>query len=110
KASNGIGTPATQSFTLKVLGFHITTTTVPPATIGTHYSVTLQATGGTTPYKWKKVTKPPKGLKLSSSGVLSGTVSTKVTPGTYTFQVEVFEHTKPKQASPIVTLKIIINS
>jgi hypothetical protein len=88
-------------------GFHITTTSVPDATIGKAYSDTLEATGGTLPYKWKKITKPPKGLKVKS-GLLSGTVSTKVAPGTYSFEVEAFEHTKPKQGSPVVTLKITV--
>jgi hypothetical protein len=79
-----------------VLPFRITTTSLPPATPGVAYGpVTLQEAGAgtsTSPYvttfKWQKVTLP-KGLKLSSGGVLSGTPSTKLAagPGSVTVQV-----------------------
>ena len=61
------------------------------------YSVTLQATGGVQPYKWKKLTQLPRGLKLNRFGVLSGIPKTKDVPGTYQITVRVSEHTKPKQ-------------
>ena len=40
--------------------------------------------------KWKKVTLP-KGMKLSSAGVLSGKPSTKLAPGTYPVTVTATE-------------------
>ncbi|HMK96028.1 MAG TPA: Ig domain-containing protein, partial [Acidimicrobiales bacterium] len=70
--------------------FYITTTSLPSATVGTPYSEQLQATGGATPYKWKKVAGSlPKGLKLNHRGLLSGTASAKDAPGTFTFAVQV---------------------
>jgi len=65
--------------------FGVATTSLPKATPGTPYGpVTLQAGGlgvsashYVTTLKWKKVTLP-KGLKLSSAGVLSGTPSAKL--------------------------------
>ena len=67
-----------QSFT--VLGFTVTTTSLSDTTPGTRYGpVTLQAAGigvsalgYTTTLKWDKVSLP-RGMKLSSKGVLSGT-------------------------------------
>ena len=96
-ASNGVGTPSTQDFTLTVLGLNITTTSVPGAAPGTPYSYTLQAVGGTTPYKWKVISGTlPKGIKLSAGGVLAGTVSARKVPdpGSYPFAVRVTDHTK----------------
>jgi hypothetical protein len=112
-ATNGIGNPATQSFTLTVsaaVGFHVTTTTLPSATPGVAYSTTLQASGGTTPYAWKKVGTLPKGLKLSKTGVLSGTPSAKkVTAGNYSIQVKVSDagkKTAKKTATATLTLHV----
>ena len=54
--------------------FYITTTSVPPAIPGTAYSQQLAATGGATPYTWKKIAGAlPKGLKVNRRGLLSGT-------------------------------------
>jgi hypothetical protein len=73
-----------QAFT--VLGFTITTTTLPTATRGVAFGpVTLQVAGtGTsaipnvTTVKWGKISMA-KGLKLSSAGILSGIPSMKLT-------------------------------
>ena len=53
----------------------ITTTSLPGGTVGTAYSQTLQATGGTTPYTWSLASGTlPAGLTLNAStGVISGT-------------------------------------
>ncbi len=51
----------------------ITTTNLPDGTNNENYSQTLVATGGTAPYTWTVTSGLlPKGLKLSSAGVLSG--------------------------------------
>jgi Putative Ig domain len=55
----------------------VTTTTLPGAKVGTAYSATLQATGGTAPYTWTAApgmlgTIPP-GLTLNTSGTITGT-------------------------------------
>jgi hypothetical protein len=89
--------------------FRILTKSIPSATRGTAYSFTLEATGGTTPYKWKKVTAPPKGLKVSATGVISGTISAKTgKAGTYSFSVEASDSTKKVKNTATVTLSITV--
>ena len=86
KASNGVSPDATQSFSLTVtMLFQISTSSLPPATPGQTYApVQLHAIGqgpGAT-LKWKKAGTLPKGLKLTSTGVLSGTPNVKLVVGT----------------------------
>jgi hypothetical protein len=51
----------------------IMTTSLPMATVGTAYSVSLSGSGGTTPYTWSLASGAlPSGLTLSANGVLSG--------------------------------------
>jgi len=60
---------------------------LPPAKIGTAYSTTLAAIGGTAPYTWSvSAGAPPSGLALSSAGVLSGT-PTAAGPVSFTAKV-----------------------
>jgi Bacterial Ig-like domain (group 3)/Putative Ig domain len=48
----------------------ITTTSLPPGTLGSPYSVTLTATGGTAPYTWVLTSGTlPAGLSLASSAI-----------------------------------------
>jgi YVTN family beta-propeller protein len=79
-------------------GFTITTSSLPACTTGVAYGpVALQEAGAgtsTSPYtttlKWKKVTLP-KGMTLSSAGVLSGTPSSKLVGGSSSITVQVTE-------------------
>jgi large repetitive protein len=106
-ASNGVGTNATQIFTLTVVKFGVSTTSLPPATEGVPYSQQLTAVGGLLPYKWKAVGSLPSGLTLSKAGVLSGTVPSTVTPGNFTITVKVTDDSKTKQtATGSITLNI----
>ena len=90
-----------------VTALQIETTTLPPATGGMPYTTQLEASGGHPPYKWKKTAKLPKGLKLSKTGVLSGTPSTKLAPGEYPIGVSVNDSSKPKEtAAKALTLTI----
>jgi hypothetical protein len=91
QASNGIGTPASETFTLSVYAPLAVTTT--PLTIArgalppTGFqlaTVTGTEVGGTVKVK---ATGLPKGLSLSSAGVLSGTVSTKDAAQAYTVTI-----------------------
>ena len=53
---------------------HITTNSLPDGYVGTAYSQTLAANGGTAPYSWSlTVGQLPTGLGLSTDGVISGT-------------------------------------
>ena len=65
----------------------ITGSSLPAGTVGTAYSYTIPASGGTPPYAWSITTGTlPAGLKLSSTGVISGTPTTA---GTSSFTVQV---------------------
>ena len=65
----------------------ITISTLPNGIVGTAYSTTLTAAGGTTPYTWSILSGSLcSGLSLSSGGVISGTPTTAQTC-TFTAQV-----------------------
>src|SRR5207244_2708274 len=66
----------------------ITTTSLAAGTVGTAYSQTLTATGGTPPFGWSLSTGSlPLGLTLSAAGVISGTPTTAGTPS-FTVRVD----------------------
>lgn len=68
----------------------ITAASLTNAVVGQSYSVTLAATGGSTPYTWALSTGSslPSGLSLSSSGTLSGTPASSDS-GSYSFSAQV---------------------
>jgi hypothetical protein len=87
--------PQTVQQTFRIVvnaGLGITTQSLTDAVLSSAYSVTLAATGGTTPYTWSTSGKLPAGLTLSSAGVISGT-PTGV--GSYSFPVEVDDSSTP---------------
>jgi hypothetical protein len=87
------GKSATQAASITVAAGVTTTFAAPPAaTLGSAYSDTLTATGGTTPYAWSvnAGTLPP-GITLSAGGVLSGTPTAT---GSFTFTVNVIDANK----------------
>jgi large repetitive protein len=106
-ASNGISPNATQIFTLAVVKFSVSTTSLPGLTEGTPYDVQLQVVGGVSPYTWKAIGTLPAGLTLSKSGSLSGTV-TGVNPGNYTIKVTVSDHSKPTKMTASASLTLTI--
>ncbi|MDR6642731.1 outer membrane autotransporter protein [Luteibacter sp. 1214] len=62
------------SVTVQQAGPSVTTTTLPDATVGTGYSQSLAASGGSTPYTWSLTGGSlPNGVTLSSAGVVTGT-------------------------------------
>jgi len=79
-ASNGVGTNATQNFTLTImmppLSISPSLGTLPNATLDSPYTEALTASGGVSPYTFSLDSTSaalPAGLSLSSSGVISGT-------------------------------------
>jgi hypothetical protein len=96
-------TSSPSSVTVDYTGVQITTTSLPTATKGSTYRVTLAATGGKMPYTWSSLSGLPKGLTLSSNGVLSG--KPKVVPGTYTVTVQVLDKSA-KQEKDVVFLNL----
>ena len=105
-AANGVIPNATQSFTLTVLGFHVSTTSLPNATIGQSYGpVALQAAGQQpgAQLKWKKTAALPKGLKFTGGAVSGIPNAKKVAPGSYPVSVEVTEKYKVGKVKVQVT-------
>jgi hypothetical protein len=111
-ASNGVGADSVQHFTLTVLGLHVTTGSLPGATLGVHYSQQLQAVGGVTPYKWRVTSGHlPKGLKLNAAGLLSGTVSAKRYPdgGSFPITVSVTDHAKKVHQVATASFTLVVS-
>jgi hypothetical protein len=85
-------TSASACVSLPPIGFRVTTTSLPNGALGASYSKTLAATDGSAPYKWKKVSKLPKGLKLAAkTGVISGIPMKQA--GTFSVTVQVTDAT-----------------
>ncbi len=73
----------------------ITTVSLPNGIVGTPYSSTLAASGGTTPYSWTIVAGAlPAGLSLNQGGTISGTPTTA---GASNFTVQVTDSSSPVQ-------------
>jgi hypothetical protein len=85
----------------------ITPEALPLATVKTAYSVTLSASGGTDPYKWKLASGTlPAGLSLSGTkGTISGT-PTKAGPFTFTVQADDSAHPTALSATTRYTLTV----
>jgi len=79
---------ATQVLSIAINGsLTITTTSLPSGVLGSPYSFTLVASGGTTPYTWMIATGSlPPGVGLSTAGVISGT-PTNAGPSNFTVSV-----------------------
>jgi hypothetical protein len=81
------GASGSANVTVSAVMLTLSQTTVPAATVGQSYSQTFSATGGSGSFAFAVASgAPPKGLSLSSAGVLSGTT---FLPGTYNFTVKV---------------------
>lgn len=83
---------------------------LPQATINAAYTATLNPGAGTGPFTWNllKGTSLPTGLSLSSTGVISGTVASSVTAGTYSFSAQV-KGSKPNTVTKAFTLGVYAN-
>jgi Putative Ig domain len=79
---SGLSSTLNNGFTVTAAPANLTITTasLPNGTVGSAYSQTLQATGGTPPYSWTVYSGSlPTGLSLNSTGVISGTPTTAQT-------------------------------
>ena len=83
----------------------ITTSSIPSGTIDSDYSVTFQATGGTTPYEWTLTNNGgfTDFFLNTYTGRLSGSLNQ--CPGTYTIDVQVDDATLPVDGGPKTDIK-----
>ncbi|MDQ6739559.1 MAG: putative Ig domain-containing protein, partial [Actinomycetota bacterium] len=84
----------------------ITTTLLPAGTVGSAYSATVSAAGGTPPYTFS-ATGLPAGLSINSSGRITGTPTTA---GTSPVSVTVKDSTTPTGQMATANLSITIAS
>jgi hypothetical protein len=103
------GGTATSVTSFGLVGIYVTTTILPPVGRNTWYSQQLGVGGGTAPYTWSRKGKLPKGLTLTTTGVLSGLVSAKkALSRTYavTFRVRDATKHRPEVASQTFSLVV----
>ena len=88
------GTKASGTFSVVITGptLTVTTTSLPKGALTATYSVTLGASGGTTPYTWS-ATGLPNGLSVSPAGVITGTPTAL---GVFTVSVTVTDQSGAK--------------
>jgi hypothetical protein len=81
--------------------------TIPSATQNAAYQATLTAVGGVAPYTWTLVSGStlPSGLSLSSAGVISGTLASTVTTGSYSFTAQATD-SKSSKTTAVLTLPV----
>lgn len=86
RAADGANKSSTRAFALSVTPAPtITTPSLPDGDLGTPYSQTLAASGGTPPFTWTvSVGALPAGLNVAASGLISGTPTAS---GTASFTV-----------------------
>ena len=74
--NGGASTQASLSIVVSANGLYVSTTTLPNPQLGTFYSATLSAAGGTLPYTWSVISGTlPNGITLSQNGMISGVAS-----------------------------------
>jgi hypothetical protein len=86
----------------------VVSSALPGGTVGTSYSATLSASGGTPPYSWAIASGSlPSGLTLSTGGVITGTPSTT---GSSSFTVQVTDSTTPTAQTATRALSISVSA
>jgi len=103
KDSSATAQTASKSFIVTIVAagptpVSISTSSLPNGQVGTAYSATLAASGGTSPYSWTLSSGTlPSGLTLnSSSGQISGSPSTA---GTFNFAIQVRDSSNTAQTA-----------
>jgi hypothetical protein len=106
QAGDGSGHTAAQAYALTIAAppIRITPASLPGGTVGTAYSQTVTATGGTPPYTFGIASGSlPAGIALSSTGTLSGTPTDA---GTFPISVSV---TDTNQVTVTQSYQLTIN-
>ena len=87
--TDSVGQTDTQALSISVTPLSITTTSLPPGSIGQAYSQQVQTIGAIAPLTWSisAGTLPP-GLTLNPTGVISGTPIVPAGPSSFTVRVQ----------------------
>jgi hypothetical protein len=91
KVTDNAGSTASSpslSITIAATALTVTTSGLPQGYVGSAYSVTLAASGGTAPYSWSETSGgalPPGIADVTSAGLIQGTPTTTGTYGPYVF-------------------------
>jgi hypothetical protein len=86
----------------------ITTSSLPPASVGTQYYQPVAAKGGSCPYHWSvSAGNLPPGLSLQQGEVLFGTPSNA---GTFDFTLQVTDSTSPTPLTAMMTYHLTVTS
>ena len=105
--SNNTSMTGSLSITITASSLSVTTTSLPDGTVGTSYSATLAASGGTSPYRWAQTSGgalPPGISAVTSGGVIAGTPTAAGTYGPYVFTVTDAKSTTASSASLSITI------
>jgi large repetitive protein len=105
KVSDSLGAAASRQFTIGIAaGLTIgTPPTLPGASVGVAYSISLQAVGGISPYMWTVTSGAlPTDLSLGTNGTLAGI---PIAPAVATFTVQVTD-SQGRQASEQLSLTV----
>jgi hypothetical protein len=110
RAVNSVGTGAASGKSKSVTpdGLYISTKTLPKATKGKKYAtVKLAEKNGVSTEKWT-ATGLPKGLTLSSTGSLSGTVGSSDAVKTYSVTITVKDSSKPTKQTASTKFSLVV--
>ncbi len=83
--------------------------TLPSATQSSAYQANLTAAGGVPPYTWSLASGSalPSGLVLSSTGIITGTLASTVSTGSYSFTAQATDsHSPPSTTTAALTLPV----
>jgi hypothetical protein len=106
-ANNDVATSAGISLTVNSSTLSISTTSLPNGAIGTAYSFTLQASGGTSPYSWSETSggaMPPGLSPVTGAGVIAGLPTAAGTYGPYVFTVTDSKSTTATSVAMTITI------
>src|SRR5438132_2238785 len=106
--SNPVGSVASSPAALTVNAstspLQITSSQLPGGTVGSAYSATLSASGGSTPYTWSPISGAlPNGLALNSAGSISGTPTAG---GSFPFTVQA-QDAAARSVSASLTIDVV---
>ena len=94
------------ALTINPQGLNITTSALVNGAVGTPYTQTLAASGGTPGYTWQLTGALPTGLTMSTAGVISGTPSVTASATPLTFKVTDSGLPTPQTANATLNLTI----